>query len=368
MASLTEDHQRAPRKVINWAEETALPSDILQLQDHAQTVPTGARTVVLTGSTGYLGRALLDCLVRDDRVGKIHCIGIRNVNNRRTELLGLGEVQLWGGDITLPRLGLSEEDARIVFAEADAIIHNGAEVSHMRSYHSLRLSNTLSAAELVKMSMSVGRRIPFHFVSTAQVGVYFAENTRRLALPEMTVSAHPPPNDGSEGYAASKWASERFLERLHEELPQGWSVFVHRPSLIQRPLGSPASDLGYNILHYAAKMKVVPRVTRMRGYLNTVSVGDVARGIVSSLHGTDVALPGVRYRHYFGEEKLPLHDPATAIFGPEGGTKRKELGCIEVVHPKEWAKKARELGMHEGVARWMETVEDRRVQYFPALL
>lgn len=211
MASLLSDSHPAPRKaMVDWDQETALPRDILTLiqQSHAPTLPPTPTsepiTIVLTGATGYLGTALLTSLVASPQIKHIHCIGIRNASHRPT-LSSLPKVSLWEGDLKLPRLGLSAAASREVFRAADAVVHNGAEVSHMQSYHSLRLPNTASTLELVRtVALEAGRRVPVHFVSTAQVGVYFAENARVLALPEVSVAAHPPPRDGSEGYAASK--------------------------------------------------------------------------------------------------------------------------------------------------------------------
>jgi nucleoside-diphosphate-sugar epimerase len=184
----------------------------------------------------------------------------------------------------------------------------------------------------------------------------------------MTVSDHPPPADGSDGYAAGKWASERFLERLDEQFTGGWPVFVHRPSLISRPLEDPASDLAHNVRHFAARLKASPMITHMHGYLNTVSLQDVVSGIVGSLSVNDATVSGVRYRHYFGEEKLPLDDPVTALFGPADGERRRNLGEIEELPPKEWAKRAGELGMPQAVVQWVESVDLQREQWFPELL
>ncbi|KEY71796.1 hypothetical protein S7711_06548 [Stachybotrys chartarum IBT 7711] len=367
MASLVDDSNAPSQRILDWTEETEPPSSILDQQHDVHVLPETSSTVVVTGSTGYLGRGIVDALVQDPNVKTIHCIGVRDIHSR-VDMMGLDKVRLWEGDLKRPLLGLSEQDVHNIFSEADRIVHNGAEVSHLQSYHSLRLPNTLSTMELVKMSLSVGRRIPFHFVSTAQVGVYFAENTRKLALPEMTVSDHPPPTDGSDGYAAGKWASERFLERLDEQFTSGWPVFVHRPSLISRPLEDPASDLAHNVRHFAARLKASPMITHMHGYLNTVSLQDVVSGIVGSLSVNDATVSGVRYRHYFGEEKLPLDDPVTALFGPADGERRRNLGEIEELPPKEWAKRAGELGMPQAVVQWVETVDLQREQWFPELL
>ncbi|KAJ5998041.1 AMP-binding enzyme [Penicillium canescens] len=55
-----------------------------------------------------------------------------SLNNVRNE---------WSRILTQPKLGLSEADADMIFNTADAIIHNGPEVSYPKSYRSLKAAN-----------------------------------------------------------------------------------------------------------------------------------------------------------------------------------------------------------------------------------
>ncbi|KAK9415851.1 putative Carrier domain-containing protein [Seiridium unicorne] len=114
--------------------------------------------------------------------------------------------------------------------------------------------------------MSLPRRIPIHFVPTTEVGAYYTEATNRVVFPEISLAAYPPPTGGLDGYTANKWASERFLERLDEQTLGGWPIFIHRPSLISRPLHDPRRDVVRNIGHYSNRMRAVPIAPNIGGY------------------------------------------------------------------------------------------------------
>lgn len=116
--------------------------------------------VVLTGATGLLGRGLVKRLVSDPSIERIHCIGVRNASAHASHLpseLKNNKVLLHEGDLTLPRLGLSEVETRHIFGSTDRIIHNGADTSHLKTYQSLQRANLQSTKEIVDMCLLVGR-------------------------------------------------------------------------------------------------------------------------------------------------------------------------------------------------------------------
>jgi thioester reductase-like protein len=98
--------------------------------------------------------------------------------------------------------------------------------------------------------MTAERQIPLHFVSTTQVGVFYAEKTGLQSFSEVAVADCPPLTDGIDGYPASKLAGERFLQLLQAELliGRGSPIFIPRPSIIT----SPEVDIVSNIRHCAA--------------------------------------------------------------------------------------------------------------------
>jgi hybrid polyketide synthase / nonribosomal peptide synthetase ACE1 len=128
---------------IDWDEETSLTAALLNLEGTFSQASRSkaALIIILTGGTGQLGKGLLASLLAYPCVRHIHCIGVRNVQKRR-DITALDEsrVTLHEGDLVLPRLGMSGDEAPSVF-EADVIIHNGADMSYLKTYATLRAAN-----------------------------------------------------------------------------------------------------------------------------------------------------------------------------------------------------------------------------------
>ncbi|KAK4184061.1 hypothetical protein QBC35DRAFT_541212 [Podospora australis] len=330
---------------IDWDEETSLPSSLLELLPIPSLAGPAAtasqrgchsskpEVVVLTGATGQLGRALLKALTADPTVRRIHCIGVRRAGSRRSDIVGAAaamdgdsasksntKIMLYEGELGLPRLGLSEADAASIFSEADAVIHNSADMSYLKTYSSLRAANLQSTKELVEMCARFGQPRPhgedegrmimpvFHYISTVSVGNILTMGRRSgttndqhdgddgepFVFGPSSVRHCPPPTQMSSkdvaktafGYVATKWASEVFLERLVEEAScqeghrgVGWEVVVHRPSLIARPdesrdddsddnpdrkvvetVTNPGLEFAENLKRYSLLLKAVPQI------------------------------------------------------------------------------------------------------------
>jgi hybrid polyketide synthase/nonribosomal peptide synthetase ACE1 len=190
---------------IKWEEETVLTPAILELTKGPlhPVKHSNSKVVILTGGSGYLGKGLIRDLIADPTVKEIHCLGVRNAASR-TEIIGLDKVSLYEGDLKQPRIGLSQEVIDDLFGRADLIIHNGADISYMKTYQSLRQSNALTTKELVEWSMP--RMVPIHYISTAGIGM-FAPGTPFGAS---SAARFPPPIDGSMGYTACKWVCSCF--------------------------------------------------------------------------------------------------------------------------------------------------------------
>lgn len=364
MASLLGNQYAAPLRPIDWDHETTLPPAALEPDGVAGVLLSDASHVVLTGSTGYLGRAVLDSLIADEQVETVYCVGIRNLA-KRTDMVGLPKVQLYEGDLTLPRLGLTERDAQDIFARATRIIHNGANASHMRYYQSLRLPNLESTKQLVEMAARLRRRIPIHYVSTTTLGSYYAAGTGNDVFPPVSLAAYQPPTDGFGGYPASKWASEQCLEQLHDHwLPSGgWPIFVHRPSLISRAVDDPSLDVVHNVRHFSRRMHAVPVAPNVVGWLDEVPLSIVVSGIVTALREPEAAAPGVRFRHYCGSEQFPLSNMKSWIMGNNKSSHEED--SIEELPLDEWANRAAEMGMDPTVVTWAASVAGQRDLKFP---
>jgi hybrid polyketide synthase/nonribosomal peptide synthetase ACE1 len=219
MASLI---QRSPSTVpIDWEEETSLPFHDEGLQIKSRPTVTSGMVVLLTGATGYLGGRILAQLVAEKSVSKIHCVAVRKHTEREPRKLSVEseKIETHIGNLTSPLLGLSQELFASLAGEVDVIIHSGADRSFWENYPWLRKQNVDSTKGLVILASP--NRIPIHFLSSGGV--------LEFAPPEhgaTSMASFLPPTNGSNGYNASKWASEVVLEKASEKL--GLPIYIHR--------------------------------------------------------------------------------------------------------------------------------------------
>ncbi|KAI3396960.1 hypothetical protein diail_11360 [Diaporthe ilicicola] len=330
---------------VDWEVETEVPNEFSQLSSQPATVRshTSNKTIVLTGSTGFLGSHLLRLLAQAPDVEKIQCIAVRD-SNKLADYANSEKVVLHSGDLSLPRCGLSEAEAKSIFDSADAIIHNGADVSFLKTYSSLKAPNFYSTKELVRLALP--RRIPVHFVSSATVGKFNMGDT----LAPQSLAAFTPDTSFASGYAASKWASEVFLEKASRQL--GLLVFIHRPSSI---MGDEAGDdIMSNVLEYGSIIKALPDSSRWTGYVDLVSLDNVASGIArSALQQISVndLTTGVEYLHHAGDQVIPVQKIKELLNG-DGGIQLASLPM------REWVGKAVEQGMNPLVGEFLRNADE----------
>ncbi len=195
-----------------------------------------ARTVLLTGGNGFLGRHV--CLQWMERLaetgGKLICLvrGIDDAGARerldaafsgpdpalgaRYRELAEKHLEVLAGDAGEPLLGLGEETFTRLASEVDRICHVAALVNHRLAYEHLFGPNVMGTAEIIRLAAS-GRKKPIDFVSTLG------------AVPLLDLSSgdgeEAPPLESiplmdryAGGYAASKWAGEQLLRRASAEL------------------------------------------------------------------------------------------------------------------------------------------------------
>lgn len=333
---------------IDWNAETGLlpiDTDIDSIFREQHGPP---RVIVLTGATGFLGQYLLDALVQQEHVDRVICIAVRDLAGGAGEKLlsRSPKVECHAGDLRLPRLGLSEADAARIFREADAVVHNGADVSHLKTYASLRPANVASTRELARLCLP--RRTPLHYVSTTGVAMY----TAAAECAEASVRDAPPPADARRGgYVASKWASEVYLENVHAA--RGLPVCIHRPSSIVRPEHDqrgqdPVADVLQNLLNYSRRLRLVPASSGLRGFLDLVQPETVAARITAMVmddgYGAgEAAAGGVVYVHESGDVELNVAEIRDYLSVDTGEPVRE-------VSLEEWIRCAEDIGLSKAMA------------------
>ncbi|KAK8016704.1 hybrid NRPS/PKS enzyme [Apiospora rasikravindrae] len=175
---------------------------------------SASKTVLVLGATGLLSKTLLPQLLANPAIAKIHAVAVRDVSKLPADS---PKLVVHTGDLVSPRLGLSQETFKVLASEVDVILHLGAVRSFWDNYHTLRPINVNPTKEVVKLAGP--RKIPVHYIST--FGVLLRDSTAAASA-----ASNPPATDGSNGYVASRWASERILERASETL--GVPVSVNR--------------------------------------------------------------------------------------------------------------------------------------------
>lgn len=289
---------------IDWNKETEFNSDDVSL-DYSVDPPSGTPSiVVLTGATGFIGRAILHRLIEDHRIAKVYCLAVRKkAASQEKQLFRHNKVVLFPGDLGSPRLGLTKSQAESVFISAEAVIHAGADVSFMKTYKSLKLLNVASLRELVHLSAPY--RLPLHFVSSAGV----ARLSGLDAFGPQSIAPYAPSRSNPEGYIAAKYVSEVLLEKAAQKL--GFPVWIHRPSSV---VGDDPNnlDLMSNMLNYARKIRAVAVSESWRGYFDFISVEKTALSIVDEVVANSPSpraadnSASVRYVYQSGETIVPM--------------------------------------------------------------
>ncbi|MGW8976849.1 carboxylic acid reductase [Streptomyces platensis] len=335
---LASGHQRPTADSVHGPSATRLLADDLTLEAFLDTEtmarsgrPTGpllaARTVLLTGANGYLGRFLcLEWLERvAERGGTLVCV----VRGRTDELararldaafdsgdpellrhyhdLAAEHLEVVAGNIGEPDLGLDKETWQRLADTVDLIVHPAALVNHVLPYDQLFGPNVLGTAELIRLAVT-SRIKQFTYLSTVTV-VFGSEAAADEAADIRTAcGARDLDSSYANGYAASKWAGEVLLREAHDTF--GLPVTVFRSNLI---LAHP----------------------RYRGQLN---IPDVFTRLVLSLLATGIA-PGSFYARGTGDgsghyDALPVDFTAQAI-ASLGDNARKGYRTFNVVNPHE---------------------------------
>jgi hybrid polyketide synthase/nonribosomal peptide synthetase ACE1 len=327
-----------------------------------------------------LGRAILAQLVQNERVQRIYCIAVRHPETLNDVIFRDSKVVLHQGDLAAPRLGLANTAADAIFAEATAIIHNGADVSFLKPYAALRAANVESTRELVRLAAPHGT--PLHYISTGGVA-QFAAGGRRRTVGEESLFRTPPRADLDKGvdgrhpgiavgYAASKWASEVLVEKASAQLRL--PVTVHRMTNVTSDsgfssgpsTGEPVSDVVDSLLRYSRVIGAVPISDiwgSEGGELDFVSLGTVVEGVVEAVveQGRDCSKL-LRFLHHAGEVRIPLE-------GAKAYLERQSGRALRVVPLEVWVVEAEMAGLSPLIAEVLvETERSGQKVAFPRLV
>ena len=209
-----------------------------------------ARTVLLTGANGWLGRFLtlewLDKLAptdgrlvtlvraRDDEQAH-HRLEAAFANGgpelyARFHQLAAGRLEVLAGDLGATKLDLNHDTWSRLADDVDLIVHAGALVNHVLPYGQLFGPNVVGTAEMIRLALT-SRVKSMNFISTVLVALgvdparFSEDGDIRVASPVRSVDSRY-----ANGYANSKWAGEVLLREAHDLC--GMPVTVFRCGMI----------------------------------------------------------------------------------------------------------------------------------------
>ncbi|KAL9115269.1 MAG: hypothetical protein Q9227_001063 [Pyrenula ochraceoflavens] len=322
-------------ELIDWNRETRLPDlDVsgFDASKMVRPVRSDQKTVLLTGATGFLAKYLLPHFVNNPSVSKVYCVAVRNhTTSKRAVGVTDPKIISYEGDLSSPRFGLSESTFATLSGEVDVVLHMGAARSFWDSYHTLQPTNVNATKELVRLAAA--RRIPIIYTSSA--GVVHPPGSG-----SGSAAANVPPTDGSDGYVASKWASERVLERAADTL--GLPVSIHRfmPSsseqsgqdrVVQSVLGEFA--------RFAEVSKLMPDLDGWEGRIELMSAEQAALRLSEAVVNEKAGqTSGARYAHHVCEISIGVDDMKAYMLV------QKDLASYERMAGIRWVGRIKALG------------------------
>ena len=176
----------------------------------------------VTGATGFIGRHLVELLL--EREGPIYVLVREGSKGRLEELRngwGADEERVVGivGDLSQPRLGVSDEDVAKLKGEVDHLFHLAAIYDMTADAETQQLSNVEGTRHMVEFAEAVeaGR---VHMVSSiAAAGLYKGTWREDMFDEAEGLDTHP--------YFRTKHDSERVVR---EESKRPWRVY--RPGIV----------------------------------------------------------------------------------------------------------------------------------------
>ncbi|KAI0408480.1 enterobactin synthetase component F [Xylaria palmicola] len=320
--------------------DSVLPAEFTPKSTKTQRL-SEADTVLLTGTTGYLGAFLLHTLI-ETTTARIICLvrftDVPGVKNRaggmariRSNLLDLGlwndsileRIEILPANLSRTRLGLSLDAFDELASTVQVIIHSAATVNLVYPYAAMRGANVVGTREILRLACQAGATV--HHISTNGVLPSSVEGWPEDAM----VNINDVPDKLLDGYGQTKWVAEQLVLAAAE---RGLPARIYRPGTISGHSKSGSSntyDLLNALLVESLQLGHAPNVD---GWYAEMTPADFVSQAILSI--ADIVDTQQRVFHLGDPDPLPTKE----LFGVLG-----ELG-----YPTE------SLGWDEWVSLWNE--------------
>lgn len=183
------------------------------------------KTIVLTGSTGALGKLLADELLKHDNILLVLLVRAASSEEARARVqkiidVGGEKVEVFRSDLTLDHLGLSESDYTNLARRTTHILHSAASVRFTNPIEEARLHNVKTTEQMITFAKSCPNLLRFGFVSSALV----SGNRSGLIMEDDFEHKSGFKNT----YEQTKYEAETLVRASDKVLP----IVIFRPPLI----------------------------------------------------------------------------------------------------------------------------------------
>ncbi|KAM9996940.1 hypothetical protein ACTFIZ_001878 [Dictyostelium cf. discoideum] len=248
--NIDDNNKNNPSNRIDyWKNEMKFDESIRPIPNKIQSRNNSEKIILLTGTTGFLGGFLLFNMVRLDSCKLIYCL-IRNkskssnpideiLNNLKYHRLyeKLNKSQISKiipiiGDLSMNKLGLSNDDYETISKNVNLIINSGADINQKSSYQDCKLVNVNGVKEIIKLSLSsLNQRIPI--VNFSSFSVFFNQSLDKNFDESILPSIDNIDNLPTE-YMKSKVVGEYILSEASNNynIP---SILIRPPSIFLNP-------------------------------------------------------------------------------------------------------------------------------------
>lgn len=200
-----------------------------------------AKTVLLTGATGFLGAFLLNDLLQSTSAHIICLVRFKEpsdedrpagISRLRSNLLDLGlwhdgmmeRVEILPGNLSQKRLGLSPDAFEALGKRVQVIIHAAAAVNLVYPYAALRVANVGGTREILRLAAVNGSTL--QYVSSNGV---LPPSGKDGWWENAMLDVDDVPTKLLDGYGQTKWVSEQLVQEAGR---RGLPVRVHRAGTI----------------------------------------------------------------------------------------------------------------------------------------
>jgi amino acid adenylation domain-containing protein len=346
--------------VIDWAYEARLPLSVHHLnseQHHSEA----RQNIIIVGACTMAGSHLLSHLLATVST-KIYCIGVNCPDDFNTtpKSLVVKELDHWGlphydldrvvayhGSLSQEALGLSEQQILKLKATVGSIYIMDSEVSLLKGYEDLRLSNVESLRFLVQLAFgnATAPAMETHYLSTWGVPHLQAWNDTKmmsdgLVKIECEMAHMEPSSEGSLGYLKARWVCEKLLCSAARE---GLPVTIYRSCMCgsSRDSSTPLDkgDINRRILEGILQTGLVPDFGSAEGGgMSWISADFLVQSMCFLAQQPREILKQARFYHIVAEDHVPYTELAALL------EKSHEGRSLVTVSPSEWFRTLRSGG------------------------